>query len=334
MRDVAAVAGVSLSTVSRVIREDSSVADELAVRVGDAIRVTGYRRDLTASSLRRTDGHSASIGLIIEDVANPFLAALYRGVEEVVRGRGVMTIASSSDGDAGREQALAEALLDRRVDALLISPASGDHTYLMRDREAGVALVFIDRPPSNVEADKVVSDNRGGARAAVEHLLARGHRRIAVLTDRLDIFTAAERLEGYREALADAGIAGDDRLRLVGLRTSAEGERAVTDLFRSADPPTAVFTAQNEIGLGALRALGRLGLRRSVAHVNFDDLELADLLEPGLTVIAQDPVELGRAGARLVFARLESPAAPYRRVVLPTRLIARGSGEIPAPTSP
>jgi LacI family transcriptional regulator len=174
----------------------------------------------------------------------------------------------------------------------------------------------------------VLSDNAGGALAATEHLIAAGHRRIAFLGDDRRIFTAVERLAAYRDALARHGIAFDDALVRMDLRDSGAAAAAAEELLTERVAPTALFTAQNLITLGALRRLRALGLHRRVALVGFDDLPLADAVEPGLTVIAQDPVELGRLSAELLFARLDGDRAPTRRLVVPTRLIERGSGEL------
>src|SRR3954463_503479 len=166
MREVAAVAGVSLSTVSRAINGDPKVAPDLAEKVRQAVAMLGYRRDITATTLRRADRLSASIGLVFDDVANPFHAMLQRGIEDVARDRGVLAFAGSSDEDAGRERDLVQAFLSRRVDGLIVVPAGSDHGYLVRDRDAGVAVVFVDRPPGFIDADVVLSDHAGGARAA------------------------------------------------------------------------------------------------------------------------------------------------------------------------
>ena len=206
MKQVAALAGVSLATVSRVVNGGADVRADLAARVHEAVELLGYRHNLTASTLRRADRLSASIGLIFEDVANPFFSAVHRGVEDVARERGVLTFAGSSDERPERERELAESFSARRVDGLIIAPAATDHSYLQRDREAGVALVFVDRPASFVDADVVLTDNAGGARAAVSHLIEHGHRRIAFLGDRPELHTATERLRGYRDALARHGI--------------------------------------------------------------------------------------------------------------------------------
>jgi LacI family transcriptional regulator len=326
MKQVAAVAGVSLATVSRVINGGPSVRADLAARVHQAVELLGYRHDHRASSLRRADRLSASIGLIFEDVANPFFSAVHRGVEDIARERGVLTLAGSSDERPHRERELAESLSARRVDGLVIVPAGTDHSYLQRDRAAGVALVFVDRPASFIDADVVLTDNTGGANAAVSHLIAHGHRRIAFLGDRPELYTAAERLRGYRDALARHGIREEVTL----IRSAHERPyELVQELLLAEDPPTALFTSQNLITIAAVRAIHDLGLQRKIAHVGFDDVALSDVVEPGLTVMAQDPAALGRSAAELLFSRLDGYSGPSRRVVHPTTLIQRGSGELP-----
>jgi LacI family transcriptional regulator len=326
MKQVAAVAGVSLATVSRVVNGGPSVRPELAAKVNEAVELLGYRHNHTASSLRRADRLSASIGLIFEDVANPFFSAVHRGVEEVARERGVLTLAGSSDEEPQRERELAESLSARRVDGLIIAPAGTDHSYLQRDRAAGVALVFVDRPASFIDADVVLTDNRGGARTAVKHLVAHGHRRIAYLGDRPELHTAMERLQGYRDALTDSGIRLDISLVRAAPRDT---HLAVKDLLRRTDdPPTAIFTSQNLITIEAVRAIHDLSMQRKVAHVGFDDVALAEVVEPGLTVVAQDPFALGRSAAELLFSRLDGYDGPSRQIVHQTTLIERGSGEL------
>ena len=223
MKEVATLAGVSLATVSRVVNGDGKVRPDLAERVREAVALLGYRRDLTATNLRRADRHSASLGLVFDDVANPFHAALLRGVESVARTRGVLPLVGSSDEDPARERELAEAFLARRVDGLIVVPAGSDHSYLRPERDAGVALVFVDRPPAFIDADCVLSDNAGGGYAATAHLIARGHRRIAFLGDQEQIYTAAERLRGHREALFAHGVPHDPALVRMGLHDSELG---------------------------------------------------------------------------------------------------------------
>jgi LacI family transcriptional regulator len=329
MKEVARVADVSLATVSRVVNGSGDVRADLAVRVHDAVKMLGYRRDLTASTLRRADRQSASIGLIIADVSNPFFSAVHRGVEDVARLHGVLTFVGSSDEKPERERELAEAFGARGVDGLVIVPCATDQSYLLREHQAGTALVFVDRPPRFMEGDAVVSDNAGGAYAAVAHLIAHGHRRIAFLGDRLSVFTASERLAGYHRALADAGLDRTHALERPDLADSDSAERATCELLALADPPTALFVGQNLITIGAIRALRKAGRQREIALVGFDDVVLGDLVEPGVTVVAQDPYALGRHAGDLLFSRLGRRHAEPTRVVVPTRLVARGSGEIP-----
>jgi LacI family transcriptional regulator len=334
MRDVAAVAGVSLSTVSRVVNGHGAVRADLAERVRNAVEMLGYRRDLTASTLRRADRASASVGLVLGDVSNPFFAAIHRGVEEVARSRGVLTFVGSSDEDPEREQELVHGFCGRRVDGLVLASVARDQSYLLRDLQAGMGIVFIDRPPEAIEADAVLIDNSGAAATAVDHLAESGHRRIAFLGDREQIFTARERRAGYREALARQLIPYDEELVRSGLDSSESSFQATQALLALAEPPTALLTGQNLITDGAVHALGAAGRRRDVAVVGIDDLTLADAVEPAITVVAQDPIGLGHAAADLLFARLDGETGPPRRVLMPTRLIVRGSGEItPAATA-
>ena len=184
------------------------------------------------------------------------------------------------------------------------------------------------RWPAFIDADCVLSDNAGGAFAATEHLIAAGHRRIAFLGDCVRIFTASERLRGYREALAEHGIPYDEALVRMELHSSDLASAAAGELLDLADPPTAIFSAQNLITIGTVERLRALGRHRTIAQVGFDDLTLADMIEPGLTVVAQDAHELGRLTAELLFARLDGESGPSRRVEVPTQLVERGSGEL------
>jgi len=333
MKEVARVADVSLATVSRVVNGTGEVRPDLVQRVQDAVKLLGYRRDVTASTLRRTDRQSASIGLIIEDVSNPFFSFVHRGVEDVARLHGVLTFVGSSDEDEERERELAEAFAARGVDGLVIVPCASDQSYLLRDQQAGIALVFVDRPPNFLRGDAVTSDNRGGARAGVEHLIAAGHQRIAFLGDRPAIYTATERLAGYHEALAAAGIARSPALERTGLADSEVAREAALALLRGPNPPTALFTGQNLITIGATIALRELGRQWDVAIVGFDDIVLGNMLEPGITVVAQDPYALGRRAGELLFSRLRDGRTEPQTVVVPTKLIARGSGETPRSAS-
>jgi LacI family transcriptional regulator len=330
MKDVAALAGVSLKTVSRVINTEPAVSDDRRSRVLAAIDRLDYRHNLTASSLRRSDGKSSTIGVLLEDVANPFSSALHREIEDVALKRGVLVLAGSSDENEAREHELIAAFTSRRVDGLIIVPTSHDHSYLLSERRAGTPMVFVDRPPAFLDADSVLTDNQAGARQGVAHLIAHGHRRIGYLGDLATITTAVDRHRGYEEELAANGIEVDPELVRLGVQGIEKAEAATLELLSRPQSPTALFTSQNLLTIGACRALRRLDLHRRVALVGFDDVLLADLLEPGITVMAQDPATMGRRAAELLFRRLDGDAAPSVHLVVPTQLVARGSGEINA----
>ena len=328
MREVAALAKVSIKTVSRVVNGESGVSPRLARQVTAAAERLNYRHNLTASSLRRSDGRSATIGVVLEDVANPFSSALHRAIEDVAVTRGVLVLAGSSDEDGDRERLLISAFASRRVDGLIILPSSQDHSYLLAERRAGTAIVFVDRPPAFLDADTVLTDNAAGVRRGVRHLVAQGHRRIAYLGDLHTIATAKERHRGYLEELADQKIAVDDSLVRLDLNGIEKAELAVIELLSQPKPPTALFTGQNLITIGAFRALRHLRLHNKIALIGFDDILLADLLEPGITVIAQDPSAIGRTAAEVLFRRLDGDRSPSEHHIVLTRMITRGSGEI------
>lgn len=328
IRDVAALAGVGLKTVSRVINGEPGVSPELTARVRDAAERLDFRPNLGASSLRRAGGKTATIGLLLEDVSNPFSAAIHRAIENVARARGVAVFTASLDEDPEREQALVRAFVARRVDGLVMVPAGGDQSYLHSEVRAGLSLVFVDRPPAYLDADVVLAANQAGAEQAVRHLIDQGHSRIAYLGDLLSISTANERHAGYETALRGAGIAVDPWLVRHDLHSSDLAEAAATELFEGNAPPTAIFASQNLVTIGVIRALRSAGRQHDIALVGFDEVPLADLLEPGLTVVAQDVLEIGRCAAEQLFRRLDGDRSATVRQVIPTRLIPRGSGEI------
>ena len=329
MRDVAALAKVSIKTVSRVVNAEAGVSPSLVRRVMAAAERLDYRHNMTASSLRRSNGRSATIGVVLEDVANPFSSALHRSIEDVAVLRGVLVLAGSSDEDEEREQQLVSAFASRRVDGLIIQPSSHDHSYLQAERKAGTAVVFVDRPPSFLDADTVLTDNAAGVRRGVRHLVEHGHRRIGYLGDLHTIMTASERHRGYVEELAASRIELDESLVRLDLRGIEKAERATLEMLGGPRPPTALFAGQNLVTIGAFRALRKLRLHQRIALIGFDDILLADLLEPGITVIAQDPTAIGRTAAEVLFRRLDGPRSPTEHHVVRTTMIKRGSGEIP-----
>jgi LacI family transcriptional regulator len=325
VRDVAARANVSFKTVSRVVNNEPRVRPETADRVQQAIRDLGFSRNYIARSLRRGVS-SATIGLVIGDVANPFFAAMARAIEEVARARGHLLVTASTDEDVERERNVIAALIERRVRGIVVVPVGHDHRFLEQERRLGTAIVFLDRPPGRIEADQVLLDNIGGARLAVDHLLSYGHRRIAIVGDRLELFTIAQRYQGYRDALEAAGVQVDLALVRFGCHSTDDAAEAVRDLLELSDPPTAIFATNNRMSIGSVEVLADMA--QPLALVGFDDFELARALRLPVTVVSYDREELGRRAGRLLFDRLDGDRREPQAVTLPTLLIERGSGEL------
>ena len=330
MRDVAALAGVSLKTVSRVVNAEPGVKPEVRTRVQEAAARLDYRPNLTASNLRRSSGRTRTVGALLQDISNSFSAALLRSLEDVARIRGVALLAASLDEDPDRERTLVADLVARRVDGLVLMPATDRQDYLAAELRAGLPTVFVDRPPRGVDVDSVLVNNTGGAAIATRHLLDHGHTRIAYLGDATRIRTAADRLAGYRQALGEAGVPVPEDLVVAGLRDSEAAQRAVLALMALADPPTAVFSSRNSVSIGAVRGLRDAGRQHEVALVGFDDFPLADVLEPALSVVRQDVARIGASVGELLFSRLDGDTGEPRHVRIEPTLVPRGSGELPA----
>jgi LacI family transcriptional regulator len=322
MVDVARHAGVSLKTVSRVVNKAPNVQQDLVDRVLAAVDELGFRRNQLASALR-SGQQTATIGLLIEEIANPFYATIAHVTAEVAASFDSLLITASSEEDPVREERLLRDLCARRVDGLLVVPAGYDHAFLKSEVERGIPVVFLDRPAGGLVADTVLLDNRGGARSGVEHLLAQGHRRIGMLLDSIGVYTMHERLGGAQDALAAADVPYDASLVRDGVRDPASAAAAVAEMLDSDDPPTAFFALNNRITVGVVQELWRR-LRQDVAVVGFDDFELSHLMPIPLTVIAYDTRELARQAAALLFARIAKESFWPRTVVLPTRLLERG----------
>lgn len=328
MNDVAAQAGVSLKTVSRVVNGLDHVSPDKFERVTRAIEELGFRRNEYARQLRQ--GTTATIGLVLEDVADPFYSLLTRAVEDVAFERDHVVLAASSAEDPIRARALIESFGARGVDGLIVAPAGGiDAQYLQSELDNGSSLVFVDRPVSGIDADTVLVDSRGGAERGTEHLIRHGHRRIAFFGDDESVYTARERRAGYRAALDAAGIPFDDSLVVMTVPATAPANELLDRVLASDDPPTAVFSGNNRWSVRLLRALR--DRPDDLAFLGFDDFELSDVLSPAITVIAQDASAVGRLAAELLFRRITGDSSPIQRVQLATTLIERGSAERPGP---
>lgn len=329
LRDVAAEAGVSFKTVSRVVNGEGGVSSDLMSRVEEAVASLGYRPDDRARQLRQSVTQAATIGFVLVDVANPFFSSLLRGIEDVASAHGCLVLAGSTDSSVERERQLIESFVGRRVDGLIIVPSGKSGSLLRSEVDRGTPVVFLDLETDTSDADLVRSDHFQGAFNATKHLLSFGHKDLAYLGDDPAIFSARLRLEGFTEAMRQAGRKVPRNRVITGSRTEDEWYQIAVELLGRARRPTAAFTAQNFTTIGTVRALHELKLQHVFGLVGFDDIELADVVDPGISVIPQRPRDLGRRAAELLLDRIGGNARPWIREVIDNPLIERGSGEIP-----
>ncbi len=320
MADVARASRVSIKTVSRVVNDEPGVRSDTARRVRAVILDLGFHRHDGASMLRK--GRSTSIGLIVEDLGNPFYSQLASAIEREAGLRQHLLISTSAEGSAERETELVDALVSQRVCGLILLPASSGPSEAVRRAAVNLPVVCVDSPMQGLDADTVLSDNDGGIRSAVEHLAAHRHERIAFVGDAASVWTARRRKAAFIRTYESLGLPGTPRTCL-----GRYPPGAVVDLLRrwtaAPAPVTAVVTGNNRITLEVLRAERELGLE--LALVGYDDFELADFLQPGVTVVHQDPTSLGERAVQQIFARLDGDSSPPRTLVVPTRLVVRGS---------
>jgi LacI family transcriptional regulator len=304
MRDVAAHASVSAMTVSRALRDDPGVSPETRKRVLAAAEALRYRRNDVARGLR-TGRSSGLLGLVVTNLSNPFYSEMALGVESLAAEHGLRVVIGNTNGEAARELQLVDDLASRRVDGMIVIPAGHDHAHLDPAALHGLPVVFAASPPSGPQVDYVLVDDFGGTRAATASLLAAGHRRIGFLGLQRSLWTGAERLRGFCAACEDAGVpVDDDLLRMVAPEPGA-AEAATRELLGRADPPTALFAANNRNTVGAYRAISAAG--SGVALAGFDDVPLADLFTSPVTVVTYEPAEIGRQAAQLLLDRVLAP---------------------------
>jgi LacI family transcriptional regulator len=331
MRDVAARAGVSAKTVSRVLRKDRYVTDEVRARVLAAVDELQYVPNTLALTFR--SGQDTAIGVAVPDIADPFFGAIIKAVEMQARQRGVAVIVSSLGYEPEHEQEAVETLLKRQVRGLICCPVSADQSYL-KPWQHRTPMIFIDRSPLKLTADSVVEDDLGGARTMVHHLIEHGHRRIAFLGDSTRLSTTTLRLRGYHEALEGAGLPVDDMVLQLGGIAPDHLDEALGALRSMRHPPTALFSSNGRLSMAVLPAVRRLGWS-DVALVSFGDFPMAQFLDPAITVMDQDPDSVGRAAAERLFTRIAEPDRRLkRRTVLPVRLVERQSCQLRKAVAP
>jgi len=324
MKDVARLAGVSAKTVSRVFNDNDYVSADVRERVAQAMQQLNYLPNMAARSFRA--GKAPLLAVAVPDLADPFFAEIIQAIDQDAKVHDYVLAVTSLGTDPSREQAIVEALLEHQAGGLIVAPISADQSYLAKWLTQ-TTVVFVDREPRRLSADLFVEDDRAGARMAVEHLLTRGHRRIAFVGDSDEVVTTHRRLEGYREAIAMGGMTASSELLLWG--EPAEARELVVGVLGSEEPPTAILSSNSRTAVEIFATLQQLG-RKDVALVSFGDFPMASVLSPSVTVVDQDPSRLGHAAAERLFARLQHPKRRFRRRnVLDVRLVERESSGPP-----
>lgn len=333
IRDVAERAGVSTATVSRALNDRGYCSAGVRERVRAAATALGYVPNALARGLKTRQ--SGLIGLVVPHLTDPFFTVVAQGVEDGASARGYQVLLGVGLGDPAREAAYLDLMLAHHVDGVLISPARTPDQPLRRLVEAGTPAVVIDDVPSDPIVDSVRADNVGGARRLASHLLALGHRRIALLNGRAGSTSGRERELGFRQAFAAVGATLDERLIRHGTWCADDAAERATVLLREPDPPTAIVTASALISAGTLRALRAAGVRvpDDVALASFDDIPFAGDIDPFLTAVVQPAAAMSQLAVTMLLDRIggAESGAP-REVVMPVAFEVRRS--CGAPTAP
>lgn len=304
--EVAKRASVSVATVSNVIRGTKRVSPKLRARVEAAIEDLDYSPNAIARSLKVNQ--TRMLGMVLPDITNPFFPGIIRGAEDTAFGRDYFLVTANTDEQIGRERRLLAALRSYRADGILLAPSVGtDISHIHRTIAAGVSVVFLDRPVAGVNADAVLLDNVRGARECVRHLLKLGHHRIAIVTGPLKLQNALERLQGYKDALAESDLSVDPKLVLHGDYRLESGHRLTKELLKSGVKATAIFVCNGVMTVGAMNALDDLSVRypEDISLATFDDLALDPSSHSHLTAVVQPSYEMGARAATLLMDRIE-----------------------------
>ncbi|WP_405971445.1 LacI family transcriptional regulator [Streptomyces sp. NBC_00988] len=337
MVDVARSAGVSVATVSHVLNDTRPVLPGTRQAVLTAIEELGYTPNTLARSL--VTSRTRSIGLAVSAISNPYFTEILQGVEAGALEQGYSLLIADPHDDPEHERTVVQLLHERRVDGMIVAPSAAPDALVAYLGRHAVPTVFLDRvidAPSDdaPPVDQVCAENVEPTAHLVTHLAGLGHRRIGLVAGLPGLSTTGERIAGYRNGLAAAGLPYDERLLTHGDSESAAAERATEKLLSLATPPTALVTANNAMTIGALRALRERGLSvpGDLALCCFDDFTWADLFEPRLTAIAQPSKEIGAQAVRLLLDRLASPDRPARVLRLPCTFVHRTSCGCPDPS--
>lgn len=329
-RDIAELAGVSITTVSHVVNGTRPVAPETRAAVLRAVEATGYTGDAIARSL--VTGGTHSIGVAISLLANPYFAALMQAIEREAASAGYTVLLADTHDTVATELDTVRALRSRRVDGLLLTPSPGDGAVLNELVSLGAPTVLLDRVTTRTDVDQVGVENIQSTSALTEHLAALGHRRIGLVSGAAGLSTSEERTLGYRLGLGRGRLTWNPELVACGHSTHHGGAEATRALLDLPEPPTALVVANDAMMVGVLHEVRRAGIRigDELAVVGYDDVEWSDLVEPPLTTMAQPIEEIGRRGVQLLLARIADPDRDHTTLRLPPRLMHRESCGCPA----
>ncbi|MEX1336285.1 MAG: LacI family DNA-binding transcriptional regulator, partial [Candidatus Limnocylindrales bacterium] len=309
IRDVAERAGVSITTVSHVVNGTRKVEPATAARVETAIDELGYRPNALARSMRRGTTHT--VGVVVPDIANPFFGDLARSLEDHMFEAGYSAIICNSDGDVEKEARYLEVLLSKQVDGLLLVAASQPSQGLLEIVEHGTPTIVVDRELDDLAVSQVMVANHAGGYLAGQHLLQMGHRDIGVIAGPGSLGTSARRLDGFRAALAEAGVALPPERVARGDFRAASGRAAMVEWLRAAPPPTAVFAENDLMAIGALSAAHALSIDvpAELSVVGFDGIAFGADVMPPLTTVSQSSDDMAAAAIELLLERLRDGAA-------------------------
>lgn len=323
MREVAQRAGVSTATVSRALSGSATISDAVRERIMAAVQEVGYRPNAVARALRVTG--TRTIGLVISDLLNPFFTELARAVEDEARANGYTCMIGNADERPDRLDHYVATLLERQVDGLLAVPTVDVPPLLRQAVDSGAPVVLIDREVPDLDAPVVRSDNGTAVADLVDHLVALGHERIAIIAGPQELTTGRERLDAFRTALSGHQVDLPAEYVRVGDFQEASGRTAMAALLDLPQPPSVVFAADNLMVLGALAVLRDRTLRvpEDVGLAAFDDVPWFPYLDPPVTAIAQEVVQMGRLAVRMLLDRING--RPVESVLLPSRLVVRAS---------
>jgi LacI family transcriptional regulator, galactose operon repressor len=330
MRQVAELANVAISSVSRVLSGHPDVSADMRERVLDAVNQLEYEPDFLAQSLRR--GATLSVGYVVGDISNPLIATITSGAESVLRQAGYSMLLMNSENDPELDAAHIRFFQARRVDGMILSLASERREGTLDVlAQVDVPVIMVDRDvDAQLDAGIVRNDHKSGMRAGVDHLLDLGHRRIAMITGGLDLWPVRERIAGMTEAVAARGVP-DETLSLVGSLSAEHGERSTEQVLAMHPRPTAIIAGGNQVLAGCIRSLHRNGIRipDDISLVTCDEVDLSELHLPPIASIARDTLKLGNTAAELLLERING--GEPRTVLLPTTFTARPScGPVPA----